>query len=86
MGVNLSIKKRNRKKYIRYFRWAIKISLLLLFIIPITFLTNVPTAKIYSWTTGGLNNRLAIVPLSESVCSFWTTGRFTSINPFGWIL
>jgi ferredoxin-type protein NapH len=82
----LSNKKNNRKKYIRYFRWAIKISLLLLFIIPLTFLTNVPVARIYSFSTGGLNNRLGIVPLSESVCSFWTTGRFTSISPLGWIL
>ncbi|MCW4025126.1 MAG: 4Fe-4S binding protein [Candidatus Bathyarchaeota archaeon] len=80
-------KKRNQKKYIRIFRWTVKISLLLLFVIPLTFLANVPTAKIYSFTTGGLSQPpITIVPLSESVCSLWTTGRFSSIDPLGWIL
>jgi ferredoxin-type protein NapH len=86
VGDKLSIKKRNRKKYIRYFRWAIKISLLLLFVIPLTFLANAPIAKIYSFSTGGLNHRLVTVPLSESVCSIWLTGRFSTINYGDWVV
>jgi hypothetical protein len=82
----MQVKKRSRKKYIRVFRWTIKISLLLIFIIPLTFLSHAPNAIIYSFSTGSLSHQLAIVPLSESVCSIWTEGRFSAIGPLGWIL
>jgi ferredoxin-type protein NapH len=75
----------NRKKTIRAVRWSIKIALLLLFIIPLTFLANAPEAKVFSFATGGVKNQLASFPLSESVCSIWTV-RFSTINPFAWII
>jgi hypothetical protein len=81
----VSNRKGNRKKNIHTIRWTIKIALLLLFVIPLTFLANAPNAQVYSFSTGGLNNRLATVPLSESVCSIWTV-RFSTINPFAWII
>jgi ferredoxin-type protein NapH len=79
--------KGRRKKIWRYLRWASKGVFLILFVVPVAYLSGAPQASVYSFLLGGLalTKTYAMVPLTQSVCSVWTSS-FGNTNPGGWVL
>ena len=78
-------KKFNRKKIIRYSRWAIKLAFLVFFVSPFIYLASAPNHYVYSIFGGGLNHPLFALPYGQSPCTVWTYA-YGQIGPGAWLI
>lgn len=76
---------RNWKKSLRYFRWAVKIMFLLLFIVPVAYLIGAPQIPVTSQLVALPTTSFLMMPVNQAVCSIWTIS-FDDTNPGAWIL
>lgn len=76
---------RNWKISLRYFRWAVKIIFLLLFIVPAAYLIGAPQIPITSQLVALPTTSFLMIPVNQAVCSIWTIS-FDNTNPGAWIL
>jgi polyferredoxin len=82
----LDKKKGARRKAIRYFRWSVKAAFLLIFVVPVAYLSGAPTAEpVYSFFFGGLNRTLFTLPLGQSVDSVWLV-YYGYVGPGAWLI
>ncbi len=77
-------KKFNRKKTIRYARWAVKAAFLLFFVSPLIYLAGAPDHYVYSFG-GGLSQPLLGLPYGQSPCAIWTYA-YAQIGPGAWLI
>lgn len=77
--------KRNWKKSLRYFRWSVKGTFFLLFIVPIAYLMGAPQMPVTSFLGALPTTSYLMVPINHAVCSLWTSS-FGNTNPGAWIL
>jgi len=85
LGNGLSKKRFNRKRIIRYARWATKLAFLLFFVSPFIYLAGAPDHYVYSLFGGGLGKPLLALPYGQSPCSVWTYA-YGQIGPGAWLL
>ena len=76
---------RNWKKSLRYFRWAVKVIFLLLFIVPVAYLIGAPQIPVTSYLVELPTTSFLMVPINQAGCSLWTSS-FGNTNPGAWIL
>jgi ferredoxin-type protein NapH len=76
---------RNWKKSLRYFRWAVKVIFLLLFIVPVAYLIGAPQIPVTSQLVALPTTSYLMMPVNQAVCSIWTIS-FDNTNPGAWIL
>jgi ferredoxin-type protein NapH len=82
----LKRKRGNRRKAIRYFRWAVKVAFLLIFILPIVYFVEAPPLPVYSLLYGGLNSSpLLTLPYGQSVCSLLLVS-YNYVGPGAWLI
>lgn len=74
-----------KKKLIRYFRWATKATFLLFFVSPLIFLVGAPDHYVYSGFFGGLNTPILALPYGQSVCTIWTFA-YGQVGPGAWLI
>ena len=85
---SMNQKKIARKKIIRYFRWSIKIAILLILIMPIKYFSdpNVYSLPVYSLALGGyVNPPITHLDYGQSICSFQLLS-WTYVGPGGWLI
>ena len=91
---DLGPNRRNRKKVIRYLRWVVKATFLLLFTIPIAYLARGQSLSLASFfyvePTGQIAGFTSIqeffmVPITQSPCSTWLS-YYGSKDPGFWIM
>ncbi len=75
----------DRRKLIRYARWASKAVFLIFFIAPIAYFATAPRLPVYSLTFGGLSAPLLTLPFGQSVCSI-ETYAYGQIGPGAWLI
>ena len=85
LGNGLSKKRFNRKRIIRYGRWATKLAFLLFFVSPFVYLAGAPNHYAYSLLGGGLGKPVIALPYGQSPCSLWTYA-YGQIGPGAWLL
>lgn len=76
---------RKWKKSLRYFRWAVKVTFLLLFIVPVAYLIGAPQIPVTSYFVALPTTSFLMVPINQAVCSLWTSS-FGNTNSGAWIL
>jgi ferredoxin-type protein NapH len=81
----LNKKKGTRRKTLRYFRWSVKATFLLLFTLPIVYFLEAPALPVYSLFYGGLNQPLFAVPYGQSVCSMLLSS-YAYVGPGAWLI
>jgi ferredoxin-type protein NapH len=79
LGIIMWTKKGGRRKAIRYFRWSIKATFLLIFVIPIAYLVGAPSAPMYSYLYNGLDTYLLMLPLGQSPDAVWLVSFGVSV-------
>ena len=85
-NVNISLRKKRKRILIRYFRWLIKFSFLLIFILPIAYFVFAPAFPVYSLLFGGLDQMpLISIPYGQSVCSFLLVD-YNFAAPGSWLI
>lgn len=78
---------RRWKKSIRYLRWISKAAFLLLYVVPIAYLAGTPLRGVYSLFFGvQVGKPWLLLPISQSVCTTFTTTSYQSINPGAWLM
>lgn len=78
-------KRRDRRKFIRYFRWTVKAAFLVFFVFPVIYLLAAPDHFVYSYFFGGFSNPLFALPYGQSVCVTWTFA-YGQIGPGAWLI
>ncbi|MCW4017294.1 MAG: 4Fe-4S binding protein [Candidatus Bathyarchaeota archaeon] len=78
-------KKGNRRKLVRYARWASKAAFLIFFVAPLAYFALAPRLPVYSFLFGGLGQPLFTLPFGQSVCSI-ETYAYGEIGPAAWLI
>lgn len=76
---------RRWRKSLRYLRWISKTGVLLLFVVPVTYLVFAPLVPVESLFFGALSTSLPLMPINQAVCSIWIN-HFGNMNPGAWLL
>lgn len=85
-NANMSLGKNRKRILIRYFRWIIKFTFLLIFILPIAYFIFAPPFPVYSLLFGGLDRApLISIPYGQSVCSFLLVD-YNYAAPGSWLI
>ncbi len=82
----LSKSKTSRRKFLRYFRWSMKATFLLIFTLPIVYFLTAPSLPAYSLAYKGLNQPpLLTLPYGQSVCSLLLVS-YDYVGPGAWLI
>ena len=85
VGDELSKRRVNRRKLVRYLRWSVKTAFLLLFAFPIIYLIGAPPLPVYSFFNVATSQPLLTLPYSQSVCTIWLLA-YGNIGPGAWLI
>ncbi len=85
MGDAFAQRRFNRKRLLRYTRWAVKLAFSFFFVSPFIYLVGAPDHYIYSLVGGGLSKSLFALPYGQSPCAVWTYA-YAQIGPGAWLI